>query len=180
MVEFECDSRILFQILKYKNMESLIIFGARHLTLVMIFIAVVFFLKLSREKQKEAIIFAIITLPAILLLAKVASLFYYNPRPFVVENFVPLIPHADNNGFPSDHTLLSTAVAAVVYFFNKKAGVFLFFLALLVGTARVLAGVHHAVDIAGSFMVTIVVSLLVYKFVLPRALRIKFLKGLVK
>ncbi|KKP92431.1 MAG: hypothetical protein UR99_C0072G0005, partial [Candidatus Moranbacteria bacterium GW2011_GWD2_36_12] len=69
-------------------MDSIIIFGARRLTTVMILIAFVFFLRLSREKQKEIMVFAIITLPAIYLMAKISSLFYYNPRPFVVENFV--------------------------------------------------------------------------------------------
>lgn len=160
------------------NMDNVIIFGARHLTLVMILIALVFFLKLSREKQKEVIIFAIVTLPAIYLMAKISSLFYYNPRPFIVENFVPLIPHADNNGFPSDHTLLSAAVAAVVYFFNRKVGAFLFLLALLVGAARVLAGVHHAVDIAGSFAVTGMVSFLVYKYIFPLVIESKFFRKL--
>ncbi|KKQ14870.1 MAG: PAP2 superfamily protein [Candidatus Moranbacteria bacterium GW2011_GWE1_36_7] len=157
-------------------MDSIIIFGARRLTTVMILIAFVFFLRLSREKQKEIMVFAIITLPAIYLMAKISSLFYYNPRPFVVENFVPLVAHADNNGFPSDHTLLSGAVAAVVYFFNKKVGAFLFLLAVLVGASRILAGVHHAVDIAGSIMIAFVVSFLMYKFVLPAVLKSRFLK----
>ncbi|HAS00193.1 MAG: PAP2 superfamily protein [Candidatus Moranbacteria bacterium GW2011_GWC2_37_73] len=161
-------------------MDSIIIFGARHLTAVMILIAFVFFLKLSREKKMEIIVFAVITLPVIYLMAKISSLFYYNPRPFVVEQFVPLIPHADNNGFPSDHTLLSAAVASVVYFFNKKLGALLLILALLVGTSRVLAGVHHAVDIAGSIIIAFVVSFLMYKYVLPIILKNSFYQKIKK
>jgi len=150
------------------------------LTAVMILIAFVFFLKLSREKKMEIIVFAVITLPVIYLMAKISSLFYYNPRPFVVEQFVPLIPHADNNGFPSDHTLLSAAVASVVYFFNKKLGALLLILALLVGTSRVLAGVHHAVDIAGSIIIAFVVSFLMYKYVLPIILKNSFYQKIKK
>lgn len=161
-------------------MNDIIIFGARRLTSVMILIALVFFLKLSREKQKEVVVFALITLPLIYLTAKISSLFYCNPRPFVVENFVPLIAHADNNGFPSDHTLLSGAVAAVVWFFNKKVGAFLFALAFLVGFSRVAAGVHHTVDIVGSIAIASAVSFLVYKFVLPFVLKSQFLKGILK
>jgi len=153
------------------SIDDIIIFGARRLTTVMILIAFVFFLRLSREKQKEIIVFAIITLPAIYLMAKISSLFYYNPRPFVVENFVPLIPHANNNGFPSDHTLLSAAVASIVYFFNKKVGTLLFVLAFLVGASRVLAGVHHVIDVAGSIIIASAVSFLVYKFFLPNILK---------
>ncbi|MDD5464043.1 MAG: phosphatase PAP2 family protein [Candidatus Moranbacteria bacterium] len=161
-------------------MDEVIIFGARRLTAVMILVALVFFLRLSCEKKKEILVFAIITLPAIYLMAKLSSLFYYNPRPFVVEQFVPLIAHANNNGFPSDHTLLSAAVASVVFFFNKKLGAFLLILALLVGTSRVLAGVHHAIDIAGSIVVAFVVSFLMYKFVLPVISKSQFLKSILK
>ncbi len=159
-------------------MDNLIIFGARYLTSVMILIAFTYFLKLSRTKKIEMIAFAVITLPAIYLTAKIASLLYYNPRPFVVENFMPLIEHANNNGFPSDHTLLSGAVAMVVYFFNKKLGALLFGLAVLVGISRVLAGVHNEIDIEGSLIITAGISFLVYKFVLPRVLKNKFYQKL--
>jgi len=162
------------------NMDNLIIFGARHLTVVMILIAFAFFLKLSRTKKIETVVFAAISLPIIFLAARIAALLYFNPRPFVVGNFTPLIEHAVNNGFPSDHTLLSVSVATITFYFNKKVGLFLFVLAVLVGTARVLAGVHHAVDIAGSLVIAILISLLVYKWIFPKVLRINFLKDCLK
>lgn len=160
------------------NMENLIIFGARYLTGVMIAIAVIYFLKQSRKRKIEMIVFAIITLPAIYLASRIASLLYFNPRPFVVENFVPLVEHANNNGFPSDHTLLSVAVAMVIFFYNKKLGGMLLFLALLVGTARVLAGVHHTLDITGSFLIATVVASLFHEFILPKLLDCKAFKSL--
>lgn len=160
------------------NMENLIIFGARYLTGVMIAIAVIYFLKQSRKRKIEMAVFAIITLPAIYLMAKIASALYFNPRPFVVENFIPLVEHANNNGFPSDHTLLSVAVAMVIFFYNKKLGGMLLFLALLVGIARVLAGVHHVLDIVGSFVIAIIVAFLFYKFILPKLLGRKAVKSL--
>lgn len=141
------------------------------MTAVMGVIALVYFLKISREKKIEMAVFVIVTLPAIYLTARIASLLYFNPRPFVVGNFTPLIEHANNNGFPSDHTLLSAAIAMVVYFFNKKVGVFLLILAFLVGLARVLAGVHHFVDIIGSVAIAIAIAFLMYKFVLPKILK---------
>ena len=159
-------------------MDAIIIFGARRLTAVMLLIALVYFFKQSREKKIEMAVFATITLPLIYLTAKIASLFYYNPRPFVVGNFVPLIAHAPDNGFPSDHMLLSAAIAVVVYYYNKKVGVLLFVLAVLVGASRVLAGVHHVLDIAGSLVIASVVAFLVYKFVLPLALKNKLYQKL--
>lgn len=161
-------------------MNSLIIFGAKYLIVVLVVIALAYFVKQSREKQKQLAVFALIALPATYVVAKIASLLYYNPRPFVVENFTPLISHIADNGFPSDHTLLSSAVASVVYYFDKKVGAVLFVLALLVGAARVLAGVHHVVDILGSFVIAIVVSLLVYKWILPLVLESKIFQKLQK
>jgi undecaprenyl-diphosphatase len=154
-------------------MESLIIFGARHLTVVMILIALLFSWRLSDTKKREMAIFAVITLPLIYLMGKLASLLYFNPRPFVVENFTPLVAHAADNGFPSEHTLLSAAVAALVYFFSKKLGALLFVLALLVGAARVLAGVHHALDVTGSIIIAFGVALFIFKYILPVVLNSK-------
>jgi undecaprenyl-diphosphatase len=82
------------------------------------------------------------------------SRFYFDPRPFVQGNFTPLLPHAADNGFPSDHTLLAAAIAFATFHFNKKLGLFLLLLAILVGVARILAGVHHVADIAGSIIIT--------------------------
>jgi membrane-associated phospholipid phosphatase len=147
-------------------MNSLIIFGAKYLIVLIILIAGIYFLKLEKQKQKEMLVFAVITLPIIFIMSRLAEKLYFNPRPFVVGNFLPLISHTNNNGFPSDHTLLSTAVAAVIYLFNKKIGIALGLLALLVGLARVVAGVHHLIDIFGSIAIVALVSLLIHKYVL--------------
>ncbi|MDP1846072.1 MAG: phosphatase PAP2 family protein [Candidatus Moranbacteria bacterium] len=138
-------------------MNILIIYSAKYLLFVSMVIAVLYFLKQPRQKQKEALVFALILFPLSYIVAKIISRFYFDPRPFVTGNFTPLIPHAPDNGFPSDHTLLGAAIAAVIFRLNKKAGLLLFFMALFVGLARILAGVHHAADIAGSMLVVLAV-----------------------
>ncbi len=135
-------------------MNILIIFIAKYLVFVSAAIAVLYFAKLSRAKQKEMLIFAVILLPLSYIVAKLVSRFYFDPRPFVQGNFTPLLPHAADNGFPSDHTLLAAAIAFATFHFNKKLGLFLLLLAILVGVARILAGVHHVADIAGSIIIT--------------------------
>ena len=54
------------------------------------------------------------------VIALILGHLYYNPRPFVVGNFTPLISHSVDNGFPSDHVLLASAIASILYFFSKK------------------------------------------------------------
>jgi len=134
-------------------MDSIIVFAAKYPVYISAVIALAYFFKQPRAKQKEIFIFAAILLPFSYIIAKIASLFFFDPRPFVVGNFSPLIPHAPDNGFPSDHTLLGAAIALAIFHFNKKLGGLLLLLALLTGLARVAAGVHHIVDIAGSIAI---------------------------
>jgi undecaprenyl-diphosphatase len=152
-------------------MDIFIIFVAKYLLFVSTAIALVYFLKQSRSRQKEILIFALIFLPLSYIVAKIVSHFYFDPRPFVVRGFTPIIPHAQDNGFPSDHTLLGAAIAFAIFRFNKKLGLLLLYLTILVGVARVLSGVHHSIDIAGSIVIVGTVYLLVV-YAIPASWRI--------
>jgi len=102
------------------------------------------------------IVLSLVAFPLALAVAKVLNLFIKNPRPFVVEHMKPLIDHAADNGFPSDHTLLTMTIAAIVFVYHRKLGIALAFCALVVGWARVMAKVHHPIDIVGSIIIAIV------------------------
>ncbi len=141
------------------------IFGAEYLYIVIIVIALVYFLKQPKATKIQIIIFGITTLPLIYIVAKIISLFYYDPRPFVEGNFMPLISHVPDNGFPSDHTLLSAAIASVFYPFNKKVAVALWAFVLIIGFSRVYTGIHHPIDVLGSMAIASVVASLVYFFI---------------
>lgn len=145
-------------------MEISIVFIAKYLVFVSAAIAAVFFLRQPRARQKEILLFAVILLPLSYIMAKIISCFFFNPRPFVVDNLTPLIQHAADNGFPSEHTLFGAAVAAAVFHFNKKVGMLLALLATLVGAARVLAGVHHWADILGSISIVLLAYLMTLIF----------------
>ena len=145
-------------------MNYIIIFGAKFLVALIVLIAGGYFFSISKQQKREMVIFSLITLPIIFIISRLASKLYFNPRPFVVENFLPLISHAADNGFPSDHTLLSAAVASIIFVFNKKIGILLGLLAVLVGMARVTAGVHHYIDIFGSILIVTVVVFLTRRF----------------
>lgn len=117
------------------------------------------------------IILGIVALPLAYILAKCASYLYFDPRPFVVGNFVPLVPHAPDNGFPSDHTLFAAALAALATRFSWKYGLALWVLAVLVGVSRVAAGVHHTVDVIGAIVIAAVAVVLV-AYLLQKRVRI--------
>lgn len=137
----------------------------KYLYLIVILIAVAYIFFQSRETQKKIIILSLISLPLTYVVGFIAGKLYYDPRPFVVEHIKPLIQHAANNGFPSDHTLISTALAAIIFIFNKKLGIILGILALLVGIARIYARIHSPIDVAGSFLISIVVMTIIVSII---------------
>ena len=136
--------------------DPVFIFGAKYLYLVSIIIFFIWLLAQPRPRQGEILIVITICLPLIFIVSGIASRLYYNPRPFVLGHFQPLIPHKANNGFPSHHALLVSAIAAITFIFSRRTGFVLWVLALFVGFSRVYAGVHHTIDIAASILITIV------------------------
>ncbi len=142
--------------------DYIFIFGAKYLFILAGIIALIWFWKLPKEKKKEAVIFGIIALPIIYIVSKIGAWLYFDPRPFVAGHFTPLIPHDPDNGFPSDHVLLVSAIASIIYPFSKKASAMVWAIAVLVGVSRVYVGIHHPIDVIGSVGISIVISWFVF------------------
>jgi undecaprenyl-diphosphatase len=81
-----------------------------------------------------------------------------DPRPFT-QGVHPLFPHAADNGFPSEHALFSFTLAFLSFSVSRLVAYGLLPLAMIVGACRVLAGVHHTVDIiAGAVLAAAAVA----------------------
>jgi undecaprenyl-diphosphatase len=117
---------------------------------------------------------SVISLPLAYIFSKITSIIYFDPRPFVVGHFTPLITHAPDNGFPSDHMLLASAIASIIFAYNKKLGVVAWVIAFVVGASRVLAGVHHWIDILGSAVIAVGTMWLVKRYIMPRLEKTRF------
>lgn len=143
-------------------MDTLFILAAKYLFIVPVIILALYFLRRPRSSWMRLALFAVPAAILTLVLGKIANHLYFDPRPFVVGHFTPLIPHAADNGFPSDHTLLVAAVAMIGTIWNRRLGAVLWILAILVGIARVYVGIHHATDIIGSMAIAIVAVLITY------------------
>ena len=141
--------------------SAIIIFLASKLHTVVVVVAVAAVLLLQKETRKKALLHTLFVLPISYLVGRFASVIFDNPRPFVVDGFTPLVQHVVDNGFPSDHTLLTATLASIIFVYNKPVGFFLFSLSTLVGAARVLAGVHHYIDVAGSIVIAITTTYVV-------------------
>ncbi len=157
-------------------MNDLIIFSAKYLYFFEIGIAAIYFFLQPRGKQKSIILLSAIFLPLAYIVAQVIATFYFDPRPFVVGNFTPLIPHAPDNGFPSDHMLLTSAIASVLFVYDKKIGALTWLIAIVVGISRVYAGIHHLTDIVGSAIIVIVSMYVAKKYILPQVAKTRLYK----
>lgn len=131
--------------------------------------------KRSREEKKEkaktaglAILSAAV---ARLGIVNIVRFFYARPRPFVLEQFTPLIDHAASPAFPSGHAAFFMALA--VYFLlarEKKFGWFLLVSAILISLARISAGIHYPTDILAGWVIGALVSLVLWFLVRKRQL----------
>ncbi|MDE2172344.1 MAG: undecaprenyl-diphosphatase [Patescibacteria group bacterium] len=148
--------------------DAFFIFCAQYLFVLPIVILGIYFFMQPRENWKRMAAFAVSAALLAYLIGVVGGLLYYDPRPFVVDHFTPLIPHASDNGFPSDHALLVSAVAMIGTMWNRRLGSWLWVLAALVAIARVYVGVHHTTDVAGSFVISVVAVSLVAIFIQRR------------
>ncbi len=138
------------------------VFIAQYLYLFVLLIAAIFFFTRPKAAMKRMAICGVIIAPLAYVISRISSILYYDPRPFVVGHFTPLIAHIADNGFPSDHVLLTGAVAMIVWFYNRKLSVVLWALALLIGWARVYSGIHHWTDIIGSIVIVFVSGAVYY------------------
>ena len=73
------------------------------------------------------------------------------PRPFVAGHFQPLIAHAPDASFPSDHLAVLGAVALGLWFAARRLALLTVLIAAVVAFARVYVGVHYVTDVAGGF-----------------------------
>jgi undecaprenyl-diphosphatase len=137
-------------------MDAFFIFCAKYLYLAAVLIILWVFVAQSRDHKKRMIAIGLATLVIAFILDVIAGHLYFDARPFVVGAFTPLISHAADNGFPSDHTILVSALAMVAWYFNKKASWLIWAVAFIVGAARVYVGVHHPIDILGSAVLAII------------------------
>jgi undecaprenyl-diphosphatase len=86
------------------------------------------------------------------LVTEIIRFFYNHPRPFDALGFTPLIPESGSS-FPSGHMTWFFALAMVVWYVNRRWGIWFFVLSAIIGVARIYAGVHWPLDILGGIAI---------------------------
>ncbi len=113
-------------------------------------------------RERRAAFRAAVSGAGALVLAPVVGLLHYQALPFVLGLGSPLIQHAANNGFPSDHASVSFGVAVSLLLSGSRLGPYAITLAVLVGFARIFVGVHFPSDVLAGACLGTVVALLIH------------------
>jgi undecaprenyl-diphosphatase len=114
-----------------------------------------------RDGLRACVAAALGAVLAVALTAAIGAL-WDRPRPFVAEHFTPLISHAPDASFPSDHLAALGAVTICVWLASHRLGIATAIIAAVVAFARVYVGVHYVSDVGGGFVLGLVCGSLMW------------------
>lgn len=126
---------------------------------------------LGRHKELFLTAFAS-AFAARVVIAEFIRFLYNRPRPFEMfsevaqladKGFIQLVDHTAGGAFPSGNAALAFAVAASISFYYPKTSIIFWAAAILIGLARVAAGVHWPSDILGGAVVGIACAWILQK-----------------
>ena len=123
---------------------------------VIVCMAIYWFTTDRREKRILLEGAAVVTLG--LLINQLITVCYFHPRPYMMGLCKPLIPHAPETSFPSDHATLLFGAAFALLFRSgwQSKGALLFLIAVIGAWGRVYTGIHFPFDMLGSFAVALI------------------------
>lgn len=134
-------------------MHTLVVWIAKYAIVVPIIVWLWVLVRLPNRQKVDFVIVSVVGGVVAWLLAGLGHNLIHDPRPFLREGRRPLFQSSTDNGFPSDHALLSFFLAFVIARWRWATGLILVAVALLIGWARVYSNVHHGADILGSAVI---------------------------
>ena len=142
--------------LAFRNVwiDSLGIFFAEYFPYILVLCLVLFSL-LNLKKYWTMVILALSSGALARGITEFIRFLWSRPRPFVESNVNLLLKHSETASFPSGHAAFFFGISAVVFYYNKKAGLIFFIASFLISGARVFGGIHWFYDILGGLLVGI-------------------------
>lgn len=134
--------------------NQLTVIVAQYALYVIAAAAAVVWVMATRSDKVSLAVEAVVAIALVAVMVKVAGAIHVDPRPFVQNPAVkPLFSHPADNGFPSDHTALATAISVVIWSYRRRVAWAMVVLSVLIGVARVAAHVHHTQDIVAALII---------------------------
>ncbi len=151
----------------------LVRFAAEYLIFFLFLSLFYFFLK----KDYRLLIKILISMVLAYLTRIVVGQFWFEPRPFMNNPQLLLFPTTNlDSSFFSSHAAISFALAGSVYLRYKKEGKLFLVLAAIIGTGRVLAGLHYFGDVITGALIGLLYAWLVNKYFSQALRKIRLLQ----
>lgn len=100
------------------------------------------------QVKDERLLRTVLVPAAAFVLCTVLRKVWNRPRPFELEGLEPLVDtHSKGEGFPSRHAASAVIIALAAWYAAPGMGAALSVIAVLICAVRVIAGVHHPVDV---------------------------------
>ena len=122
------------------------------LTLLVLLVVLLARNSLEREVAFKCLICAIIAVVISMVVLFVLNSMFFRPRPFTTHTLHVLLYHNTDSSFPSNAATLAFVLSFAVLFYNRKVAYVMLTLSLYLGLARIAAGVHYPLDIAGGIL----------------------------
>ncbi len=148
-------------------LDALAIFFAKYFGYILIFFLFLFLIKSFKRYWPivtQAFFAAIL---ARFVIVDFIRWLWFRPRPFLENQINLLLDPIEAAAFPSFHAAFYFAIATIVYFYNKKVGLFFFLASLLISLARVFSGVHWPSDILAGVIVGVFSAWIIGKKLWP-------------
>jgi len=146
---------------KSLSLDTFGIFCAEHLGTILILILIFFLIIDFRKYFKMVLLSLISAFLSRFVIVEIIRFFWYRPRPFINNSVNLLIFHKDTGSFPSGHAAFYFAISAIVFLYNKKAGLLFFLSSFLISLARVFTGVHFLSDILIGAIIGILIGFII-------------------
>ena len=141
--------------------DKLVIFFADTFPYIVVLLAVIYLFFYKKDWRDFFVIF--ISSGLAWVLAYILKILIHTPRPFdIFSNVFSLFPET-GYAFPSGHATFFMALAFALFFNHKKVGYVFILFALLIGLARIIAGVHFPIDILGGFILGFTIAFFLKK-----------------
>src|SRR6266852_8586307 len=127
-------------------LDAVMIASAKYLPFVFAAALVGYWISWRPRNQRAALLAGVSALIA-LGIGQIMGKLLPRPRPYLSHSITQLIPPSLDTSFPSDHAILGFAVAIMVWKFNRRVGLVLLLLAVVMAFARVFVGAHYPGDV---------------------------------
>lgn len=147
--------------------DTVIIFFAKWYGMIII-VALSYFLFKHQDNPKNGVrdlVVVLVTAVAAWFIAHFFKDVFHTPRPFdALPRAYPLVSES-GYAFPSGHATFFMALASSLWFYHKRLAVFVGLSAMLIGLARISAGVHWPIDILGGLIFGYAIGTTLHKLI---------------